>query len=314
VITSKKAVRSNSKRDDWCRLENFDDMYDGVYNKLVESGVAEVLEHEVWRDMHNNGVLTEVEAYGRKTGYSLLHPEKLVFFEEVGGNILQKGDGNARGQKFMVARDMRAQVKNSFKDNHFTVVGFMAADGRAVMCAIIITASKLKVTDVTGFNPLSKDAEDTSSDEMKVLEEEIEKMKDEHRNGVDRMFLFGQTCTFNDIEVPTFVTCSKNGSTTSQLINNMLQKMDHLEIFYRGDMVTPFLLCDGRGSWFKEPFLEYTLESNRHWTCCIDVPYGTSMWQVGYSTEQNRTFKIESKKANSDTVRNKIGAGLPATL
>jgi hypothetical protein len=193
-------------------------------------------------------------------------------------------------------------------------LGVTTADGHVVMCAIIITASKLKVTDVTGFNSLSKDAEDTSSDEMKVLEEEIEQMKDEHGNGVDRMFLFGPTCTFNGIEVPTFVTCSKNGSITSQLLSNMLLTMDHLQIFDRSDKVNLFLLCDDYGSRFEEPFLEYTLESNRPWTCCIGMPYGTSMWQVGDSTEQNGTFKIESKKANANTVRNKIGAGLPAML
>jgi hypothetical protein len=149
-------------------------MYDGVYNKLAEVGVAEVLEHEVWRDIHNNVVQKEAEAYGRKTRYSLLHPDKLLFFDEVGENISQKGDGNSGGQKFMVARDMRAQVRKYFKYNHFTVLGFAAADGHAVMFAIIIAASKLKVTDVTGFNPLSKDAEDMSSDEMKALEAEIE--------------------------------------------------------------------------------------------------------------------------------------------
>jgi hypothetical protein len=76
----KKAVRLDSKRDDWCRLEKIVDMYDGVYTKLVESGVAEVLEHDVWRDMHTNVVQTEAEAYGRNTRYSLLHPETLVFF------------------------------------------------------------------------------------------------------------------------------------------------------------------------------------------------------------------------------------------
>jgi hypothetical protein len=38
------------------------------------------------------------------------------------------------------------------------------------------------------------------------------------------------------------------------------------------------------------------------------------MWQVGDSTEHNGTFKIESKKVKADTVRNKIGAGLPETL
>jgi hypothetical protein len=155
VITSKKAVRFDSKRDDWCRLENVADMYDGVYDKLVQSGVAEKLDHVVWRDIENNIVNTETEAYGRQTGYSLVHPDKLVFFYEVGENISQKGDGNAGRQKLMVAKDMRVQVRNSIKYNHFTVLGFTAADGRPFMCAIIIAASKLRLTDVTGFTPLS---------------------------------------------------------------------------------------------------------------------------------------------------------------
>jgi hypothetical protein len=214
----------------------------------------------------------------------------------------------------MVAKDMHPQVRNSFKDNRFTVLGFTAADGRAVMCAIVIAASKLKVTDVTGFNPLSNDAEDVSSNDMKVLEDEIEHMKDEHTNGVYRIFPFGPTCSFNGSKVPTFVTCSKNGSITSQLLTNMLSKMDDLDLFDRTDGVNPFLLCDGHVSRFEDPFLEYMLEGNQPWTCCIGVPYGTSMWQVGDSTEQNGKFKIESKKVKAATVTSKIRAGLPPTL
>jgi hypothetical protein len=38
------------------------------------------------------------------------------------------------------------------------------------------------------------------------------------------------------------------------------------------------------------------------------------MWQVGDSTEQNGKFKIESKKENACTVRDKILTGLPATV
>jgi hypothetical protein len=74
----------------------------------------------------------------------------------------------------VVVKDMHAQVCNSFKDNHFTVLGFTAADGRAIMC----------VTDVMGFNPLSKDADDVSSDDMKLLEDEIEQIKDEHSTAI----------------------------------------------------------------------------------------------------------------------------------
>jgi hypothetical protein len=44
------------------------------------------------------------------------------------------------------------------------------------------------------------------------------------------------------------------------------------------------------------------------------VSYGTPLWQVGDSDEQNGTFKVECKKSKSDTVTAKIRAGLPATL
>jgi hypothetical protein len=184
-------------------------------------------------------------------------------FYEFGENISQKGEGYTGGQNFMVVKYIRAQVRNLFKDNHFAVLGFTEEDGWPIMCAIIIAASKLKLTDMIGPNPLSKDAEDVSSDKMKVLNDEIEAMKDEHSNGVDHIFPFGPTCTFNESQVPTFITCSKNGSITSQLLTNMLSKMNDLELFDQRGSVLPFLLCDRHGSRFKDPFLGYTLESNR---------------------------------------------------
>jgi hypothetical protein len=179
--------------------------------------------------------------------------------DEVGEHISQKGDGNAGGQKFMVVNDMRAQVRNSFEDKHFTVLGFTAANGQPAMCAIVIAASKLKVTDVTGYNPLSSDGQDICGEAMKVLEEEIHAMKDEHSNGAYRMFPFGPTCTFNGVQVPTCVMCSKNGSITSQLLTNMLSKMDDYCLLERSNGTNPFLLCDGHVSRFEELFLEYTL-------------------------------------------------------
>jgi hypothetical protein len=194
---------------------------------------------------------------------------------EVGENMSQKGYGNAAGQKFTVVNDMRVQVQNSFKDNHFTVLGFTAANGHPTMCVTIITTSTLNVTDITGFNPLPDDAQDFCGEEMHALQEEISAIKDEHRNSAYRMFSFGPTCTFNGIEVPTFVTCSKNGSITSQLLTSMLAKIVEHCLFDHSAGIIPFLIYDGHGSRFEEPFLEYTLESNMHWTCCIGVPYGT---------------------------------------
>jgi hypothetical protein len=182
------------------------------------------------------------------------------------------------------------------------------------MCAIIIAASKLRFTDVTGFNPLSTDWEDVTDDDTTGLSNVIEEMKDKHSNGIERMFPFGPTCTFNGVLVPTFVTCSKNSSIASQLLTNMLKGMDDLMLFHRSDGSNPFLLCDGHGIRFEGPFLEYTLESNLPCNCCIGVPYGMPVWQVGDIIEQNNTLKIDSKKAKADTVTAKIIAGLSKTL
>jgi hypothetical protein len=74
------------------------------------------------------------------------------------------------------------------------------------------------------------------------------------------------------------------------------------------------LLCDGYDSQCEELIIDYTLESNTHLTCCISVPYGTSVWQIGDSVEQNGAFEVESKKAKADTLGYKIHAGAPAML
>jgi hypothetical protein len=231
-------------------------MYDGVYGRLHEMGIAQKLSEAVWRD-RDSKIVKEADAYGRKTVYSLIPTQahKLIMVDEVGENISQKGDGNTGGHKFMVDADMCTQVQNPFKDKKITVLGFTIATGSPVMCAVIIAASKLKVTDVTGYNPLSVDARDVSSDDMKQLEEEIQSMKHENIDGVDRMFPFGPTCTFIGVEVSTFVTSSKHGSITSQSLTNMLQTMDKLCIFDHSDVINPCLLCDGHGSRFEEPFL-----------------------------------------------------------
>jgi hypothetical protein len=46
-------------------------MYDGVYGRLYEMGIAEKLSEAVWRD-RDNKIVTEADAYGRKTAYSLI--------------------------------------------------------------------------------------------------------------------------------------------------------------------------------------------------------------------------------------------------
>ena len=48
------------------------------------------------------------------------------------------------------------------------------------------------------------------------------------------------------------------------------------------------------------PFLEYINTPTDHWVVCLGVPYGTALWQVGDSKEQNGSFNIAMTKAKQD--------------
>jgi hypothetical protein len=45
-------------------LDNFEDMYVDVYERLWESGIAEKVDESVWRDKYNTIVKKKAEAYG----------------------------------------------------------------------------------------------------------------------------------------------------------------------------------------------------------------------------------------------------------
>ena len=53
----------------------------------------------------------------------------------------------------------------------------------------------------------------------------------------------------------------------------------------------------------KSPFLEYVNKPDTKWACCISVPYGNSLWQVGYSKEQNRSYKIASERIEKELIK-----------
>jgi hypothetical protein len=61
----------------------------------------------------------------------------------------------------------------------------------------------------------------------------------------------------------------------------MLESMDQRNFFDRTHGKRPFLLLDGHQS-------------------CIKLPYGTHLWQVGDSSEQNGSFKMALYKAKKN--------------
>ena len=124
--------------------------------------------------------------------------------------------------------------------------------------------------------------------------------------GEGRAMPQGPECIFRGKNVPCFCCNSENGSITGTLLKEMLEALDRLNIFDRSEAgLNPFILLDGHGSRFELDFLKYVNKKETKWEVCIGLPYGTSYWQVGDSSEQNGCFKMSLTRAKQELVTKK---------
>ena len=134
-------------------------------------------------------------------------------------------------------------------------------------------------------------------------------------SGSGKRFPGGPKCYFQGKEVPAFICCSPKGGITSELLKEILERMDSFDLFPRipgGPL--PFLLLDGHGSRLQLPFLLYTNDQGHPWIVCLGLPNGTALWQVGDAAEQNVCWKMAITKFKRDLVLFKMRMGLPHTI
>ena len=79
---------------------------------------------------------------------------------------------------------------------------------------------------------------------------------------------------------------------TADILKDIIATLDTLEIFDHSNGISPVLLLNGHGSRLDLPFLQYINDPTHLWAFLVGFPYGTSLLQVGGSTEQNRAYKM----------------------
>ena len=124
--------------------------------------------------------------------------------------------------------------------------------------------------------------------------------------GKGKLFPMGPACTFNGQTIPCLVHWSPSGSITSEILRDALASIDYYNVMDRSSGRVPFLLLDGHGSRFELPLLEYISNANHKWMVCIGDPYGTSLWQVADSKEQNGSFKIAMSMVKSEILKKRL--------
>jgi len=273
---------------------NLAKMYDEVYDAMEECGVALKLQHPVFQDEKGN-ICDERSSFGLKITHDIIHPEMCLVVDEVGSNLSQKGDGHIGGQKFVCERGTIPQCKVQHKENHFTTLGFTALSGDPVLCVIVIAGKRESFGVETGIDPSAVIEGDIVDDDFF-----------DKNYGHGKLFPSGPSCHFNDQDIPCLVRWSEKGGITSEILAECLEHIDSYNVFERTEGLSPFLLLDGHGSRFEIPFLDYITNKDHEWQVCIGVPYGTSLWQVGDSKEQNGSYKIALAKAKKTRFEKKL--------
>ena len=93
-------------------------------------------------------------------------------------------------------------------------------------------------------------------------------------------------------------------SITSDILRDILSILDILKVFdHAGGRRCPFLLLDRHR--VELPFLSYINDAAHTWVACIGVPYGTALWQVGDSSEQNGAYMMALGKYKKELIAKK---------
>ena len=274
-------------RKSWCTYDHFEAMYADVYETMVKAGVDSRLDEAVWLNKDGYIVADDDPAkFGRKTKYMMEHPEWCLFADETGCNTNQKEDGYRGGQLFVLENGCEeGGLTGVATDIHFTVMCFTCATGDPVLC-VVIMKSELNIKELPITWKWGIDITKSANKDGKCNAELFE-----NNCGEEKIISGGPMCTFKGKEIPCFVGSSKKASITSQMLADILTYMDELELFDRSTGRKPFLLVDGHHSRFGLPFLDYIFDDVHPWMVSIGVPYGTHIWQVADSSEQNAIFK-----------------------
>jgi len=206
-----------------------------------------------------------------KAELQLNRPNYLIFVDETGDDTSQKHDGNQGSEKLVVGVKERALLSSSFDGCHWTSLGFTLGDGRPLLCVIIIACSEIDAKTRMGVQPWCE------------LQGNLVDNVEENSHGPNKYFPYRPTCVVDGKEIPCYITCSENGSITSEILTDILKYIDSFDIFDRTEAI-PFLLLDGHGSRFGLCFLEYVNppppppeEKDHSCTASIGTPYATNL-------------------------------------
>jgi hypothetical protein len=284
-IVTKRGEKFACMRSNWTTYENIAQMYDVIYDEMVDAGVAVYLEVKIFTDREGN-VVDEEFAYGFAQDIKITHPDYILFANEVGCNTSQKDDGNVGGKKMLCEPKNRPRETASTKDHHFTSLPFTSANGEAVCRVVIFKGKNTTGVPIDWLYGIDFEVDPVLDDDGEIVFTDV-------NIGEGKFYPGGPTCNFRGKKVPCMAFVLESGGITAEILVDVLKNFDELDLFPRTENgPTPFLLVDGHHSRMSPQFMEYINDKGHLWRVCFGVPYATSLWQVGDLAKQKESSRV----------------------
>ncbi len=104
-IVSKRGEKFASNRADWSTYKIFEEMYNHIYIEMEDAGLTAPFDSPVLMDLNGNivadGEGESTTHFGLPVTHQLIHPDHLLFMDEIWINTNQKGDGHVGGEKYL---------------------------------------------------------------------------------------------------------------------------------------------------------------------------------------------------------------------
>lgn len=285
-LFSNKGTRKSTMRMDDMTADNVQLMYNLVYQRMIDAGVAVILPDEEHYYINSEGQVTtdESERFGELCTQKIVHREYVLMADEVGSDMCQEEDGAIGGSRYI--SDNKMSYLRGCKNSHrFTVFAITAGTGEIVMYVIIFAAKQMSFISRFGLDLRSE----TKYDKDKPLEEQV---------GAGMPFPGAPKTTFRGVEMEAFITHNESGSMTGDILAQVLQRIDGSGIYSRTEHgPRPFFLVDAHGSRLTYQVLKYANTEDQFgrplWFLTIGLPNATELWQLGDQSEQNGMYKMD---------------------
>lgn len=313
LINKKTLSQYSIDRSNFSNYLNFSDMYNHIQKILVQSGIAVTLNEPVPMNRNGDIVRDENNGFGFNVPIKITRPDMGLLLDECGCNLSQEYDNNYGRELYVTGKNDKAYHSISTKYHHFTVIGVTLLDGNPLMCVVIVTGKTHDVLVELGVDMDALARTDISFENTvdgRVSDELLRLLKENCGEG--ELFPGLPSCIFKGVRIPGYLTFSESGGITASILTNIFRRLDELAIYDadRANGCIPFVLLDGHGSRFDIEFLQYVNDPSHRWNVCLGVPYGTALWQVADSSQQNGHFKMLLNMAKRKLFRKRMDSCL----